>query len=152
MTPASWQLCGMPYERAKCYGAPNWMAAYTVGLNYRLLGGARCMVCGRPATNAHHEPPKGIGGVKEWRLETPKGPRLLRPALIALCGSGTTGCHGMRHRNELAFRWEWDSEEEESLWWDGTFPSAMEDNDPRLYLHGRWVVESRGYEHERRLG
>lgn len=151
MTPQAWQLRGTPYERAKCYGAPNWHAVYTDGLRYRLIAGARCMVCGRPATNAHHEPPKGMGGVKAWELRTERGPYVLRPALIALCGSGTTGCHGARHRGELSFRWEWDDEGTEAAWWDGTLPSRLRDNQTELYLHGRWVVATRLGDFERRM-
>lgn len=150
MTPLSWQLRGMSYERAKCYGAPNWDARYTSGTAYRLVPGARCMVCGRPATNAHHEPPKGMSGVREWELLTPKGPRLLRPALIALCGSGTTGCHGARHRGEVRFYWDWDSEENEEAWWSGTIPEHHDMNDACLYTWGHWTVDARGVETERR--
>lgn len=55
-----------------------------------------CVVCGRPATNKHHEPPKGIGGI---------GKKGIEPPVISLCGSGTTGCHGMRHAGKIKFRW-----------------------------------------------
>lgn len=56
-----------------------------------------CVVCGRPATNRHHEPPKGIGGV---------GRKGKEPPVLSLCGHGNVdGCHGMRHRGDLQFRW-----------------------------------------------
>ncbi len=56
-------------------------------LLHRRSGGV-CEICrSAPATNAHHRLPRGMGGTKrdihtvEW--------------LLHLCGSGTTGCHGM---------------------------------------------------------
>lgn len=60
-----------------------------------------CIVCGRPHPNLHHMPPIGSGRRSEW-----KG------ALLALCGSGTTGCHGAFHAGELELRymdgrWHW---------------------------------------------
>jgi hypothetical protein len=50
-----------------------------------------CIVCGVPATNAHHVIP---GRRKDIRV-----PRL------RLCGSGTTGCHGDAHAKRLHFRY-----------------------------------------------
>lgn len=62
-----------------------------------------CAVCGRPATDKHHEPPKGLGGI---------GKKGTEPPVISLCDN-FTGCHAMRHRHELefkhdeAFGWMW---------------------------------------------
>ena len=60
-----------------------------------------CIVCGRPATDRHHEPPKGLGGV---------GSKGVEPPVVSLCDN-FTGCHAMRHRNDLELRyvsgWEW---------------------------------------------
>ncbi len=55
-----------------------------------------CVACGRQATNKHHEPPKGIGGI---------GKKGQEPPVLSLCGSGVTGCHGMRHRGTMQFRY-----------------------------------------------
>ena len=45
--------------------------------------GGRCEVCGvRPASNWHHRRPRSAGG--GWSAENG----------MALCGSGSTGCHG----------------------------------------------------------
>lgn len=67
------------------------------------MNGTCCIVCGRFGANWHHEPPKGTGGACAWH-----------GSLLALCGSGTTGCHGLRHAGRLklrfnddAGRWEW---------------------------------------------
>lgn len=60
-----------------------------------------CIVCGRPATDKHHEPPKGLGGV---------GSKGTEPPMVSLCDN-FTGCHALRHRHELELRyedgWEW---------------------------------------------
>ena len=53
-----------------------------------------CIVCGKWGVNVHHEPPKGLGGEKSWD-----------GSLLALCGSGTTGCHGLRHAGRLKLEW-----------------------------------------------
>lgn len=63
-----------------------------------------CVVCGALASNRHHEPPKGLGGI---------GRKGTEPPVVSLCGHGNmTGCHGARHRGELELRliggaWYW---------------------------------------------
>ena len=62
--------------------------------------GMCCIVCGRwrgYATlkgGAHHMPPKGSGGEAAWHGN-----------LLALCGTGTTGCHGLWHAKKLKLEW-----------------------------------------------
>ena len=58
-----------------------------------------CVVCGKPATNAHHVIPKGMGGVsKEMEARIPK---------LKLCGNGNlNGCHGLAHQGLLHINWE----------------------------------------------
>ena len=141
------QLRGMSYEKAKLYGMPH------IGCKYRtrnemsatVFHGTphRCACCGKTGCShsRHHEPPKANGW---FRLETPNGTFTLRPALIVLCGSGTTGCHGDRHSGRLRIRWEWDSEDEERKWWDGTFLSEREPHGDWLYEHGRYIFEHDG--------
>ena len=73
---------------------------------------------------------------------------MLLPALIDLCGSGTTGCHGDRHNGRLKIRWEWDTDENARKWWDGTYLSKPY-HDPHgqwLYSHGCYVFERDGGE------
>lgn len=62
------------------------------------MTGKCCVVCGRYGTNTHHFPPIGTGKRKHW-----KG------ALISLCGSGVTGCHGLWHAKKLELRYNADS-------------------------------------------
>lgn len=49
-----------------------------------------CAVCGSDATNLHHIVLRSQGGSN--------GP------VVRLCGSGTTGCHGLAHERRLHFR------------------------------------------------
>lgn len=63
-----------------------------------------CVICGRPATNKHHHPPKGLGGI---------GKKGIEPPVISLCGGGNVcGCHGEVHKHNLEVRcinhvWQW---------------------------------------------
>ena len=77
----------------------------------------------------------------DFALVTPRGTWRLRSPLIALCGSGTTGCHdgfhgGARYRPE----WVWDEPEFEEAWWDGTLLCEHEPHDPALYGYGHWAI------------
>lgn len=56
-----------------------------------MRAGYTCEVCGRsPGTNLHHRVIKGMGGNgAEWSDEPWN--------LLAVCGTGTTGCHGYLH-------------------------------------------------------
>lgn len=141
MIPAS-MLRGLTVRQAECFGKPHFMASYSHGDAHSLDPGASCAVCGRPAESAHHEPPKGFGGGRRtWAMRTPMGTFVLRPALIALCGSGTTGCHGKRHSGLLRIDWEWDDGRWEEAWWSGEMLSKIEPHDPGIYEYGRWVVD-----------
>lgn len=71
------------------------------------MPGFCCCVCGKwrgvssPLARTHHIPPIGTGRRDEWQ-----------GARIALCGSGTTECHGLYHAAKLELkciegRWHW---------------------------------------------
>ena len=154
MTPTREQLGGLSYETASLYGMPHIGCKYlrddinATAWEDRYV--RRCAVCGKVngQHSRHHEPPKGKGS---FVLKTPMGKFVLKPALIDLCGSGTTGCHGKRHNRELAIRWEWDSEEYEEQWWSGYFLSRQlhEPHGKWLYWYGRYVfsVDGKTWEH-----
>ena len=147
--PAREQLSGLSYQVASLYGMPHLGCRYEGGGvdATALEDGARCAVCGKAGRpmNCHHEPPRGRGGT--FLLCTPMGRFVLRPALIALCGSGTTGCHGDRHNRLFSVRWEWDSDEWAGRWWGGWFLShGYRPHDPRLFGYGRYVFEGGGME------
>lgn len=159
MTPDSRQLKGLPYETVKLYGMPHIGAWYKTEnvKDYAHDRYVPCASCGLPASNVHHEPARGSSSCKDpktgkkipgsFLFDTPKGRFVLLPALICLCGTGTTGCHGKRHNGELKIRWEWDSEESERKWWDGTFLSkGREPNGEWLWSHGKYVFTDSGRE------
>ena len=144
--PSREQLRGTSYEKASLYGMPH------IGCRYKRDDIAatafdgdtrRCAGCARTngVHNRHHEPPRSNGS---FLLVTPIGQFVLKPALIDLCGSGTTGCHGERHSGKLKIRWEWDSPEYEEKWWSGYWLSR-----PYHDAHGKWLYQYGRYVFER---
>lgn len=142
--PAS-MLRGLSVEKASMFGAPHVGAYYSgAGVNtHKLQDGARCAICGRKATNAHHAPAKGTAPY--WGMQTDWGLFMLKPALIALCGSGTRGCHGDVHNGRASLRWEWADDEAAESWFSGRLLShGYEPHDARLLDMGRWTLTANG--------
>ena len=136
MIPPMKQLRGLPYKTAELYGKPSIGAGYTgFDLNrHRLDLYARCCICGAWASNAHHWPQRSK---RAFTLGTPIGQFVLLPPLFAVCGSGTTGCHGDWHRGLIEVEWIWDDEDSQEAWWDGSFL--------RKYSPGDWLFKYGGY-------
>lgn len=138
-TVRAFSMLGKPCVGARYLGA---------GDSHVLDPEARCVVCGRLACNAHHEPPKGMGGGL-FRMDTPKGQIALRPPLLAVCGFGNTlGCHGQLHAHCVKVRWGWDKEIYERHWLEGRFRPEWYRNDPVLFAMGRYVIDFNGCEKE----
>ena len=108
-----------------------------------------CAVCGATATNRHHLPPRGKHSAIDPEtgrkrpgallLMTTWGRFVLKPALIALCGSGTTGCHHLWHAREVEIAWAFDSPEYEGRWLDGyLLAHGMAPHSEELYGIGCW--------------
>lgn len=115
---ASSLLHGWSYEKASLMGMPH-VGAFYRGQAARLEDGAKCVVCGAMASNAHHVVPKSRGTV--FNLATEWGVFPLRSPLFALCGSGTTGCHDGFHGGAIyTVDAVWDDRDAEAAWWDGT--------------------------------
>lgn len=138
------KLRGCSVDEATCFGMPHVGAYYgtqNVKSNH-LDAFASCAVCGESAANSHHEPPLGIGSRnKTFQIITPRGHVTLRPALFALCGSGTTGCHGSRHLGRLQFVWQWHHICYGEQWWNGELlTNGFEPHDPQLYALGCWRI------------
>lgn len=139
------QLRGLSYETASLYGMPHiGCRYYAEELSSTAWTGdhRKCAACGTwsGGHSRHHEPPRSKGS---FLLRTPMGAFVLLPALIDLCGSGTTGCHGRRHSGRLAIRWEWDSDEIAESWWNGALLS-MPYHEPHgewLFRYGKYVFE-----------
>ena len=147
--PAS-LLRGLSVDAAQKFGMPSIGAHYEgrgVRTN-RLDEGARGAFCRRPATNAHHVPNVGMGGRnKGFALHGYE----LRPALIALCGSGTTGCHGECHSGLMRIEWVWDSDEYAEAWWSGELLREYGAASPMLYEFGGWEIARLGIGTVRRI-
>jgi hypothetical protein len=62
------------------FGAPARAAIYEAA-------DQRCIGCGRPDLTAQHRRARGMGGTSEVSIGHPANG-------VALCGSGTVGCHG----------------------------------------------------------
>lgn len=138
-------LRGLSVEAASKFGMPNVGAHYEgrgVRSN-RLDDGALCAFCRARATNAHHVPSVGMGSrnakfqLHHWTL---------KPALIALCGSGTTGCHGDCHSGLMRIEWEWDDDETAEAWWTGELMRDVKPGSPELFEYGCWVMTRYGTE------
>jgi hypothetical protein len=65
--------------------------ADAMGATIYLRAGSRCECCGKVAGwdgwSRHHRQPRGMGGTKR-DVHQPSN-------MLLLCGSGTTGCHGL---------------------------------------------------------
>ena len=95
---------GIGADRFELLGKPS-LGAYYARADYRshrLLDGARCVICGRPATDAHHVVPRST--TKGVEVSTPHGPRKLLSPLFALCRD----CHRDIHdRARYRVVWVW---------------------------------------------
>ena len=107
-----------------------------------------CAICGATATNRHHEPPRGRHSATDdsgrkrlgaLLLMTERGRFVLKPALIALCGSGTTGCHSLVHSRLVEIEWAFDTEEYAGQWESGYLLShGIKPHSEKLYGYGCW--------------
>lgn len=140
--PAS-LLRGLSVATAQLFGMPCAGAHYATRQvrSNRLDDDALCVFCRRRATNAHHVPPVGMG--RRNATFTLHGYRL-RPALIALCGSGTTGCHGDCHSGRMKIEWVWDSDEFARAWWSGDLLKEFGPASRMLYEFGHWKLTKEG--------
>lgn len=139
-------LNGLSADWASLYGMPHQGAFYAKDDvdSHTLEWDAVCCVCGRPATDAHHCPPKSKG--RTFALRTGMGIFILKPALFALCRGCHMKFHGEVGRGPLLLaRWEWNSEEDAEAWYSGELMShGTPPNSPKLLYHGRWVIDERG--------
>lgn len=57
-----------------------------------MVADRRCLLCPEQAWTLHHLVPRSLGGDD------------VRENLVPLCGSGTTGCHGLIEANNVTAR------------------------------------------------
>ena len=126
-------------DKALLYGLPNAGVSFT-RKGYR-LDKPWCVVCGKPSQTCHHIVPRHNGLL--YKRDTEHGTFILRSPLIALCGSGTTGCHNDFHGGaRLHIRWVWDEPEFAKAWEDGSLLKEFgPDNPQALYHYGQWQIE-----------
>lgn len=133
-------LRGFSIEDAQSYGMPHIGAHYWKdNVNSYHRDDNTCCICGRKATNVHHHPQKGKA--TSFTLSTEYGIFVLKPALFALCGSGTTGCHGLIHNKKVSIQWKWDSKAYQELWFSGYLLShGIIPHSPKLFEYGCWLI------------
>lgn len=136
-TPPMRILNGLPLQRAEMYGKPHIGAEYTGKTSYERLIDF-CPICGLFATNTHHLSPKSTS--KVFTLQGKKAAYPLRTALIALCGSGTMGCHSKFHKHHFEAYWHWYGTEYAKSWWNGEMLESIEPHSPDLYEFGYWQI------------
>ena len=119
-------------------GLPHVGAIYT-GKGYKRTSD-RCAICGRPATNVHH-----LCGRGEHSYVTMQGDSFkMRSALMLVCGSGVTGCHGKLHSHELEVSWVWNTPLYGQLFENGQlFDYSLEPHSPDWFDYGFYVVKDR---------
>lgn len=135
-------LRGLSVDKAELFGKPHIGAFYSVRgdrHSQQVEDGAPCVCCGRRASNAHHTCPLGRAG------EIAVGGKMLLSSLVAVCGSGTTGCHnGFHGGGRYEIRWVWDSADAARKWWKGEFfANGIEPHSAELYKYGHYVIKDR---------
>lgn len=133
-------LHGFSIDDAQSYGMPHIGAHYyRDDVSCYLRDSDECTICGKQATNTHHHPARGKA--RSFTLKTKHGAFVLKPALFALCGSGTTGCHGLVHQRKIEIKWKWDSDEYQEQWFSGyLLAHGVVPHSERLYEYGRWSI------------
>ena len=132
------QLKGLDARSAELMGKPSIGAHYTRE-DYRahkLDQGARCTLCGKPATDAHHVVPRGHS--RGFTVDTPLGQFVTLTPLFALCRA----CHRDIHdRARYQITWRWKEERYQQEWWDGhTLGRICPAGSPWLFQQGSYYV------------
>ena len=141
----------MNLQRIALMGKPHIGAYYFgEGDKHRLHPDSMCIICNKPATDAHHIVPKGLGGGNRvYVLETTVGIFPLRSPLFSLCRDH----HEAFHQGKASVVWEWDDGEGRDQWESGYLLShGYFPHDPRLFLFGAYVITHNGREWEVRDG
>lgn len=139
---------GVSAERVELMGKPSLGAHYEREdyRSHKLDDGARCVFCGRPATDAHHVVPRST--LRGYLVETPLGKFVTLSPLFALCRD----CHNDLHmRARYHIRWEWKSDQYAEEWENGhTLAHICPAGSSFLFQQGRYVVtdKKRGEEFE----
>lgn len=141
------RLAGHTMDVAERYGKPHVGAYYkSASVKSHTLADdyVPCACCGMPATNVHHDPPLRYGHEFPFWSDARRDWIYLKPALFALCGSGTTGCHdGFHGGARYTIKWVWDYEDAFDDWWGGKLLEILEPHSPGLYQFGHWEIQDK---------
>ena len=135
------QLMGLSVRVAELMGKPHIGCHYEREdyRSHKLDEGARCALCGRKATDAHHIVPRSKA--RGFTVNTPIGKFVVMTPLFALCRS----CHNDFHagaRYEVS--WEWKDEQYKEEWWNGhTLAHICWPHFDFLWQEGRYVLRDK---------
>ena len=132
---------GISLERLELMGKPSLGAHYESAdcKSHKLDEGARCVICGRKATDAHHVVPRST--LHAYTVETPLGNfRTLSP-LFALCRE----CHeGFHSQARYHVSWEWKSDQYREEWENGhTLANICPPGSSFLFQEGHFVLKDK---------
>lgn len=153
------------------YGLPHIGATYLPGWKGKKRNYGRvseiCEACCRArATSTHHIVPIGMGGRQSARtifvnpvscdsynaehvqspefMATGMGRFEVYTPLIAVCGTGTIGCHGDFEEHRIGIEWVWRDALCKNLWESGWILShGYKPNSERLYEFGYYRISGR---------
>ena len=110
------QLNGLDSRSAELMGKPSLGCHYEREdyRSHKLNEGARCVVCGRKATEAHHVVPRGHA--RGFTVNTPFGKFVVLTPLFALCRECHDGFHGGAR---YQVKWAWKAPRYQEEWWAG---------------------------------
>lgn len=138
---ASSQLQGLSKEKAELFGKPHIGAHYTADdVTKYAHDFESCPICGNRVASVHHVASRGL---RSFALKTPLGIHILKPALFALCGTGTTGCHGKFHDKKLQAAWVWKEQRFEDAWWNGQILAHIPPHSHELFEYGFWRISNK---------
>ena len=140
---------GISKQRLELMGKPH-IGAYYEREDYktnRLKEGARCAICGKPATESHHVVPRST--VHAYTLDTPLARFVVMSPLFALC----RGCHDDIHkRGRYAIEWVWEREQYREEWENGhTLAHICRPANEFLFQQGHYLLTDNFTGEEREL-
>ena len=144
------QLRGLDSRNAELLGKPSLGAHYEREdyTSHKLDEGAQCVVCGRPATDAHHVVHRKTA--RGWTMNTPLGKFVLLSPLFALCRECHDGFHGGAR---FKIEWEWKSEAYMDEWWQGhTLAHVCNQGSNFLLQEGEYLLTDKKTGEVRKLG
>lgn len=129
---------GVSINRLELMGKPH-IGAHYEREDYRtnrLDEGARCVICGRIATDSHHLVPRSV--LRGYTVDTPLGRFVTMSPLFALCRT----CHKDIHdRGRYNFEWRWTKKQYVDEWHNGhTLAHVCRPGSDFLFQEGYYLM------------